>query len=93
MEILLITDAVLMGAALFQAVVGILFFRPGTVVTFFFFQSLALFASAVVVLGTTFDKRLACAWGFVGLFAVITIMGLRAWRKGSGSSGKVEMKA
>ena len=68
MENLLILSAVLLGLALLQALVGILFFRPGPSLLSFFFQSLFLFAAAVLALGFTFQQHRV--WGWLCLGAV-----------------------
>jgi hypothetical protein len=82
MKILLITNGILMILALVQAVVGILFRRPGPALTTFFFQSLVLVCSFTLAVGFTFDHHLLCGWLFIGLFVYLFLIGFREWKRG-----------
>jgi hypothetical protein len=80
-ETLIKTSLALLGLALVQAVVGILFFRPRPVVASFFFQALFIFIAAVIAVGFAFEHHMTLAWLSLGVFAFLFICGFRCWRK------------
>lgn len=81
MQTFLITDGILLGLALLQALLGVLFFRPFAAITLFFLQCFFLFGGAVLAIG--FSDLPYRFWGWVCLilFAPFFILGFRFWRK------------
>lgn len=81
MELLLYVNALLLGTALLQALIGILFFRHGPALVVFFLQTFFLTWSTVLLVGFAFEARHLCAWICVVLYIYLAIIGLRHWKK------------
>lgn len=81
MELLPMLNAILLGVALLQSLVGILFFRSGPALVVFFFQSFFLTLSTALIMGFTFPARHLIGWICVVLYIYLALLGIRHWKK------------
>ncbi|MFH2000194.1 MAG: hypothetical protein ABIK28_10970 [Planctomycetota bacterium] len=83
MDTLLPLNAILLALSLVQALLCILFFRPGPALWVFFFQTLFLTVSTVVIVGFDFENSFICGWICVVLYIYLGLIGIRHMRKRS----------
>ena len=81
MDPLVMLNAVLLGVALLQALVGILFFRRGPALVVFFFQSFFIIMSTGLVMGFAFEARHLIGWICIVLYIYLALLGVRHWKK------------
>jgi len=70
----------LVGLAVAQALVGIVFFRHWTALVWFLAESLLLFATAVAMMILSDGTGTLAGWAGAALFAFLFFFSFRSWR-------------
>jgi len=71
----------LLGLAVIQALVGIVFFRHWTALVWFLAETLLLFGTAVAIMILPDGTGSFAGWVGGGLFTLIFVFSFRSWRK------------